>query len=54
LRDVEIAGRADHFPPRSATLLWPEKQTLTLTKRDKWRVRVPEVALHSIVAIDLD
>ncbi len=54
LRDVEIVGRADRFPPRSAQLLWPRKQTLSLTPGAKWRVRVPEVALHSIVAIDLD
>jgi hypothetical protein len=54
LRDVEIVGRTDRFQPRSAELLWPEKQTLSLTQGDKWRVRVPEVALHSIVAIELD
>lgn len=53
LRNVEIAGRTERFKPRSAALIWPDKQNLSLTQGDKWRVRVPEVAMHSIVAIDL-
>jgi hypothetical protein len=39
-------------PP--ARLLWPKEQALTLARGDKWRVRVPEVALYAIVAIELD
>lgn len=54
VRDVEIVGRNDRFKPRSAALVWPQKQALSLTAGNKWRVRVPEVALHSIVAIELD
>jgi hypothetical protein len=54
LRDVEIVGLTGRFRARSAELLWPQKQTLSLTPGAKWRVRVPEVALHSVVAIDLD
>lgn len=54
IRDAEIIGRADRFQPRTAELLWPEKRPLPVTHGDKWRVRVPEVALYSIVAIDLD
>ena len=54
LRDLEIVGRSDRFKSRSTTLLWPQKQTLSLISGAKWRVRVPEVALHSIVAIELD
>jgi hypothetical protein len=54
LRDLEIAGRSDRYKPRSAELVWPQRQTLSLASGNKWRVRVPEVALHSIVAIELD
>jgi len=53
VRDLEIVGRSDRFKPRSAVLVWPEKQALPLTTGTKWRVRVPEVKLHSIVAIEL-
>ena len=54
LRNVEIVGGADRFKARSAALVWPEKQTLSLTTGSKWRVRVPEVKMHSIVTIELD
>lgn len=54
IRDLEIAGRADRFQARSARLLWPRDEVLALNKGDEWRVRVPEVALHAIVAIELD
>jgi len=54
LRDLEIVGRSDRFKPRSAALVWPQKEALSLTSGDKWRVRVPEVALHSIVVIEVD
>jgi hypothetical protein len=54
IRGAEIVGRADRFRPRTAELLWPERRPLVVVHGDKWRVRVPEVALHSIVAIDGD
>jgi hypothetical protein len=50
----EIVGRSDRYRARSARLLWPREETLTVTKGNEWRVRVPEVALHAIVAIELD
>jgi len=53
LRDLEIVGRDDRYKARSATLVWPERQNLSLTPGKKWRVRLPEVALHSVVTIDL-
>lgn len=52
-RDVEIVGRSDLFPIRSARLLWPTEQTLNVTKGQSWRVQVPPVELHSIVRIEL-
>ena len=51
---AEIVGRADRFRPRTAEMLWPEKRSLVIAHGEKWRVRVPEVELHSIVAIDAD
>jgi hypothetical protein len=54
VRDAEIAGRTDRFRPRMAEVLWPEKRSLIVTGGAKWRIRVPEVALHSVIAIDLD
>ncbi len=51
---IEIVGRSDRFRPRAARLIWPkEEAALSLTQGDKWRVLVPEVALHAIVAIEL-
>jgi hypothetical protein len=52
-RDVEIVGRSDLFPTRSARLLWPKEQTLNVTKGAAWRVQVPPVDLHAIVKIDI-
>jgi hypothetical protein len=52
-RDVEIVGRSDLFPIRTARLLWPTEQTLNVTKGRLWRVQVPPVDLHSIVRIEL-
>jgi hypothetical protein len=54
VRGAEIVGRTDLFQPRTAAILWPEKRPLVVAQAEKWRVRVPEVALHSIVAIELD
>jgi len=52
-RDVEIVGRSDLFPIRSARLLWPKEQTLKVTKGQSWRVQVPPVDLHAIVRIEI-
>ena len=54
IRGAEIVGRTDRFQPRAAELLWPEKRPLVVAHGEKWRVRVPDVALHSIVAIELE
>ncbi len=54
VRNVEIVGRTDRFKPSFAAMIWPDKQNLSLTQGDKWRVRVPEVAMHSIVEIECD
>jgi hypothetical protein len=54
IRGAEIVGRTDRFQPRTAEMLWPEKRPLAVVQGTKWRVRVPDVALHSIVAIELD
>ena len=51
--NAEIVGRADRFPIRAAHLLWPKPQTLRVTDGQVWRVQVPQVDLHAIVAIDL-
>lgn len=51
--NLEIVGRSDRFSPRSARLIWPREEALPLTKGDEWRIRMPEVALHAIVAIEL-
>ena len=53
LPNLEIVGRADRFPARSAELIWPEKQVLTVEHGAKWQVKLPPVALHSIVAMEL-
>lgn len=53
-QNVEIEGRNDRFHPRSARLLWPKEGELALANAgDDWRVRVPEVAVHAIIAIEL-
>ena len=53
-QNVEIVGRNDQFRARSARLLWPKEGELGLAKGgDDWRVRVPQVAVHAIVAIEL-
>jgi hypothetical protein len=54
IRDLEIVGRADRFRIRSARLLWPREEALAARNGSEWHVRVPEVALHAIVAIELD
>ena len=54
IRGAEIVGRSDRFQARTAEMLWPEKRPLGVTQGEKWRVGVPDVALHSIVAIELD
>ena len=52
-KDLEIIGLTKHFPVRSARLLWPEEQVLNVTPgQDQWRVRIPEVPLHTIVALE--
>jgi hypothetical protein len=51
-RDVEIVGRSDAFPIRSARLLWPREQILNVKKGQAWRVQVPPVDLHAIVRIE--
>jgi hypothetical protein len=53
-QNLEIVGRNDRFRVRSARLLWPEEGVLKVVKGDDWRVHVPEVKLHAIVAIELD
>lgn len=54
LREVEICGLTDRFQPYAAELLWPQKRPLVVVHGKKWRIPVPEVVLHSIVAIELD
>ncbi len=53
LRDLEIVGRSDRFKIGSARTLWPSEKPLRVTPGDTWRVQVPEVALYSVIAIDL-
>jgi hypothetical protein len=52
VQDVEIVGRSDLFPIRSARLLWPREQILNVKKGQAWRVQVPPVDLHAIVRIE--
>jgi hypothetical protein len=33
--------------------LWPKEQTLAITAGPQWRIRVPEVTLHTIIAVQL-
>ena len=53
VRDVEIVGRSDLFPIRSARLLYPKEQALNVTKGRAWRVQVQPVELHAIVKIEV-
>jgi len=53
LRDIDLVGRSDRFAVRSARQLWPKEQTLAITAGPQWRIRVPEVALHTIIAVQL-
>lgn len=53
LRGLEIVGRTHHFSPATAQLVWPKEQALRIVPGAAWRIPVPDVALHSIVAIDL-
>jgi hypothetical protein len=52
-RDLEIVGHGDRLPLRSARLVWPNQQPLKIIHGEQWRVQVPEVAIHAIVAIQL-
>jgi hypothetical protein len=52
-QNLEIVGRTDRFQVLSARLLWPTERVLTLVKGKNWRVHVPEVNIHAIVAIEL-
>jgi len=52
-RNLQISGRTDLFQVRSARLLWPKEQPLTIESGQSWRVKVPEVSIHAIAAIEL-
>ncbi len=52
-RNLQIVGRTDLFQVRSARLLWPREQPLMIESRQSWRVKVPEVSIHAIAAIEL-
>jgi hypothetical protein len=53
IRHLEIIGRQDRFKLRSARQVWPKEKAFATLGGDDWRVLVPEVALHTIIEIEL-
>jgi hypothetical protein len=53
LRDLEIVGQQNQFAISGARQVWPKQERLTFSTGPEWRVHIPEVAIYSIVQIEL-